>query len=83
MRSALLGSDLKVHILEATTTWHVQHEVSDCRCDVVCIWYNDNFLRQGCSRVVFWIWLPPDIVCAGIDTMSAGGYPALLPGNCL
>ena len=26
-------SDLKAYILEATSIWHVQHEVSDCICD--------------------------------------------------
>ena len=23
------------------------HEFSDCRCDIVCIWYNDKFLKKG------------------------------------
>ena len=36
------GSDLKAYTLEATRTWHVQNEFSDCRCDTVCIWYNDS-----------------------------------------
>ena len=28
MARVLLGSDLKAYVLEATTTWHVQHEFS-------------------------------------------------------
>ena len=35
-------ADQKVHILEATRTWHVQYEFSYHRFDT---WYNDNFLR--------------------------------------
>ena len=39
------------------------HEFSNCRCDKVCIWYNDNFLTRGCSnsrlQAVFRVW-PPD-----------------------
>ena len=44
------GSDFKAYILEATRTWQVQHEFSDCRCDTVCIWYNDNFLTRGAEQ---------------------------------
>ena len=51
MICALSGSDLKAYILEATRTWHIQHEFSDCRCDKVCIWYNDNFLTRECSKI--------------------------------
>ena len=36
--------------MEATRTWHIQHEFSDCRCDVVCIWYNDNFFTTECNK---------------------------------
>ena len=38
------------YILEATSTWHIQHEFYDCRCDIVCIWYNDNFLTRGVQQ---------------------------------
>ena len=38
---------LRAYILETTRRWHIQHEFSDCRCDIVCIWYNDNFLTRG------------------------------------
>ena len=44
------GPDLKAYILEPTGTWHVQHEFSDCRCDTVFIWYNDNFLTRGWNK---------------------------------
>ena len=27
------GSDLKAYISEATMTWYIHHEFSDCRCD--------------------------------------------------
>ena len=47
---ALLCSCWKAHIFEATRTWHIQHEFSNCRCDIVCIWHNDNFLTRGWSR---------------------------------
>ena len=43
---ALLGSDVKAYIMEVTRTWHVQHEFSDCRCDIACIWCNENFLTK-------------------------------------
>ena len=26
------------------------HEFSDCRCDIVCIWYNDKFLKKGAAK---------------------------------
>ena len=35
MVSALVSSDLKAYILEATKTWHGKHELSDCLCDIV------------------------------------------------
>ena len=43
-----------VHILKglyfgATRAWHIQHEFSDRRCDVVCVWYNDKFLTRSCN----------------------------------
>ena len=41
------GSDLKVYILEATRTWHGQHEFSDCRCYIACILHNNNVLMRG------------------------------------
>ena len=40
----------KAYILEATRTWHVQHEFSDCRCDMICFRYKDNFLTSGCNK---------------------------------
>ena len=45
------GSDLKAYISEATTTWYVHHEFSDCRCDTVCIWYNDNFFVGDGTKI--------------------------------
>ena len=47
----LLGSDLKAYILEATRTWHVQHEFSNCRCDIVFVTHKDNFLRRGATKI--------------------------------
>ena len=40
------------HILEAMSTWYIQHEFSDCRCDIVCIciWYNDKFLKKDAAK---------------------------------
>ena len=29
----------------------IQHEFSDCRCDIVCIWCNDNFLTRGAAKI--------------------------------
>ena len=26
------------------------HEFSDCRCNIVCIWYNDKFLKKGAAK---------------------------------
>ena len=46
----LLGSDLKDYILETTRTWHVQHEFSDCRCDIVFVRHKDDFLARGCNK---------------------------------
>ena len=40
----------KAYILEAMRTWYIQHEFSDCRCDIVCIWYNDKFLKKGAAK---------------------------------
>ena len=37
-------------MLEATRTWCIQHEFSDCRCDIVYIWYNDKFLKKGAAK---------------------------------
>ena len=48
---ALLCSYLKAYMLEATRTWHIQHEFSDWRCDIVCIWCNDNFLTSGSAKI--------------------------------
>ena len=31
--------------------WHIQHEFSDCRSDIICIWYNYNFLTKGCRKI--------------------------------
>ena len=45
------GSDFKALNLEATTTWQVEHEFCYCRCDIVCIWYNYNFLTMGCNNI--------------------------------
>ena len=49
---SLFGSDLKACVLEATRTWYVHHEFSDCRCDTVCIWYKAeifiNYLQWTC-----------------------------------
>ena len=28
----------------------MQYEVSDCKCDIACIWYNDNFLTRGAAK---------------------------------
>ena len=44
------GSDLKAYILEASGTWYVHHEFSDCRCDTVCIWYNDKRSHKGMEQ---------------------------------
>ena len=59
---ALVGSDLKAYTLEATRTWHFQHEFSDCICDVVFIRNKDNFLTKGCNKnkieAAFRVWLP-------------------------
>ena len=38
------------YILEATRTWYMQYKFFDCRCDIVCIWYNDNFLTKGAAK---------------------------------
>ena len=46
-----MSSDLKAYILDATRAWHVQHEFSDCRCDIVCIWCNDKFLTGGAAKI--------------------------------
>ena len=58
----LLGSDLKVYILEGTMTWHVQHEFSGCRCNTMFVRQKDNFLTRGCNKnqiqAVFRVWLP-------------------------
>ena len=44
------GSDLMAYISEASTTWYVHHEFSDCRGDTVFIWYNDNSLARGWNK---------------------------------
>ena len=36
---ALLESDLKTYIVEATGTWHAQHKFSDERCDIAFGWH--------------------------------------------
>ena len=51
MVSDLLGSDLKAYISEATRTWHVQHEFSDCRCDIVFVRHKDNFLTKCAAKI--------------------------------
>ena len=28
----------------------MQYEFFDCRCDIVRIWYNDNFLTRGAAK---------------------------------
>ena len=28
----------------------MQYEFFDCRCDIVCIWYNDNFLTRAAAK---------------------------------
>ena len=52
----------KGYSLEASRTWHIQHEFSDSRCDIDCVWHNDNFLTRECSKnqiqAVFQCWLP-------------------------
>ena len=30
-----------------------QAEFSDCRCDVVCILYNDNFPQRGAAKIKY------------------------------
>ena len=45
------GSDLKAYTSEANTTWYVHHEFSDCRCDIICIWYNDNFIARDGTKM--------------------------------
>ena len=47
----LSGSDLKAYTLEATRTWHVQHEFSDFRCDIVFIRHKDNILTRGVTKI--------------------------------
>ena len=47
---ASVGSDLKAYILEATGTWHVQHESFDCRGDIVSIRHKENFLTKECNK---------------------------------
>ena len=47
---ALVDSDLKTYVLEATRTWHVQHEFSNCVCDLVFIRHKDNFLTGGMKQ---------------------------------
>ena len=37
---------LKAYILETTRTSHIQLEFSDWKYDIVCIWYNDNFIAR-------------------------------------
>ena len=39
----LVSSAIQTQLLNFTA-WYIQHEFSDCRCDMVCIWYNDNCL---------------------------------------
>ena len=48
--SELCCAHIKRHILEATRTWYIQHEFSDCKCDIVRIWYNDKFLKKGAGK---------------------------------
>ena len=47
---ASVGSDLKAYILEATGTWHVQHESFDGRGDIVSIRRKENFLPKECNK---------------------------------
>ena len=59
---ALVASDLKAYILEATRTWHVQHEFSGCVCEIVFIRHKDNVLTRGYNKnqikAVFRVCLP-------------------------
>ena len=50
MRWGPFGSGLKAYILEATRTWQVQHEFYDSRSNIVCLWYNNNFLRREWNK---------------------------------
>ena len=47
------GSDLKACILEASRTWHVQNEFSDCRCDTVCICTMTTFPQVDGRKIKF------------------------------
>ena len=33
--------------MEAAQNWHIQHEISDNRLMIVCIWYNELSSSQG------------------------------------
>ena len=41
--SELCCAHIKRHIFGS-------YEFSDCRCDIVCIWYNDKFLKKGAAK---------------------------------
>ena len=40
-----------IYILETTRTLHIQHEFSVSRYDIVCIWYNGNFLTRDAAKI--------------------------------
>ena len=41
-----VGLRFIAYILGATRTWHVQHEFSDCRRDIVFVRHKDNLLTR-------------------------------------
>ena len=41
----------KAYILKTAWTLHIQHELSDCRYDIVYIWYNDTFLTRCMIKI--------------------------------
>ena len=47
--SELCCAHIKRHIFWKLQGY-IQHELSDCRCDILCIWYNDKFLKKGAAK---------------------------------
>ena len=47
----LVGSYLKAYILEATSTWHIQHELSDCICDIVSSDTEISFSQGDATKI--------------------------------
>ena len=45
-----VGLKFKSLYLEATRSWHVQHEFSDCRCDIVFVRHKEIFLTIGLKK---------------------------------